>query len=339
MNRMPDDSSPAGDIAIVGEGSSPGHSVSMKALQAIYNEITGKSEELSKRYEKAFQISFADLEQLHAKIEQACEQYNIESRNETITLYLVDDTKEQFSSFERFRIYNKSSTSAVESVLVKYNLLIILPKTRRAQSYTLSVRITSQITLMRRMREEISRLPSGLIRLMGVQTAVVTVGYVDYMVARNLLTICDGWFDSIGISQTPRFLKFVRKYSDLFRPSSAYFLGALTLCAALKVLPKILAGTSDLQGLARFMLVSLSALFFSYRLGRYIGGHAENSVHAWNELGYILLNRGDEKELDEAKRANRLSLVKAWLDLLWTLVLGVIASLIAGWIFYSANGQ
>ena len=65
---------------------------------------------------------------------QVCEQYNIEAQNTSVTVYHLDDTKEAFSSFERFRIYNQSATSPVESVVLKYNFLIVLPRTRKAQS-------------------------------------------------------------------------------------------------------------------------------------------------------------------------------------------------------------
>src|SRR5262245_41541221 len=103
-----------GDVAIIGEEPGSGRPVSMTDLQAIYNEITGKSEERSKHYNSAYRVSFTDLEQLHSKLEQACEQYSVESKTISVTIYHLDDTKETFSSFDRFRLYNKSSTSPVE---------------------------------------------------------------------------------------------------------------------------------------------------------------------------------------------------------------------------------
>src|SRR5688500_1816062 len=102
--------------------------VSMKVVQSIYNDITGKSEKLTKRYEDSFQVRMADLEQLHHKISQACEQYDVKALNVAITVAHIDDTAETFSSFERFQLYNQSNTHAVRNVVVAYNLLILLPK-------------------------------------------------------------------------------------------------------------------------------------------------------------------------------------------------------------------
>lgn len=74
----------SGDIAVIGE-SSNAKAISLQTLQGIYNELTGKSEEVGKSYTKPIQVKFADLEQLNHKISQACEQYNIVSGNCTVS--------------------------------------------------------------------------------------------------------------------------------------------------------------------------------------------------------------------------------------------------------------
>jgi hypothetical protein len=68
---LPDGAS--GDIAVIGE-SSNAKAISLQTLQGIYNELTGKSEEVGKSYTKPFQMKFSDLDQLDHKISQACEQ-------------------------------------------------------------------------------------------------------------------------------------------------------------------------------------------------------------------------------------------------------------------------
>src|SRR5258706_11273127 len=141
---------PSGDVAIIGESSSATQ-VSLQTLQGIYNELTGKSEEVGKSYSKSIRVKFNDIEQLNHKITQVCEQYNIVSGNCSVTVFYVDDTRDQFSSFDRFRLHNSGSTSSVESVLLKYNFLVLLPKTRQPQSYTVSVRLASRVAVAKRM--------------------------------------------------------------------------------------------------------------------------------------------------------------------------------------------
>src|SRR5437868_5251977 len=109
----------------LGETAAP---VSMKVIQSIYNELTGKTESLDRFYESPFQVRFADFEQLDHKMRQCCEQYDVKALNVNVTVYHENDTSETFSSFERFRLYNTSNTHPVQSVVLKYNLLILLPK-------------------------------------------------------------------------------------------------------------------------------------------------------------------------------------------------------------------
>tara|TARA_R110001592_G_C13044445_1_gene739594 strand:+ start:809 stop:1237 length:429 start_codon:yes stop_codon:yes gene_type:complete len=109
--------------------------VSMKIVQSIYNEITGKTERLSQTLRNNHDITFNDLKQLNIKIRQLYEQYNVVSKNCAVTVFHVNDCKEQFSSFERFEIYDSSNTSPCENVRLEYNFLIVLPGTQKAQPY------------------------------------------------------------------------------------------------------------------------------------------------------------------------------------------------------------
>jgi len=323
-----------GDVAILGEDG--GQAVSMKALQAIYNELTGKTEELVRRYEKPFQIAFSDLEQLNHKFEQATEQYSIEARNVSVTLYHQRDTKEEFSSFERFRIYNKSSTSPVESILLKYSFLIVLPKTKKPQTYTVSVHLASRIAVFRRLSEEMAPFPSRVSKLMSSilqgQTGIVTINYVDYLVARNLLQIAEGWFDTLQTAQTPTWFQWLRPRTELFRRLGEYSLGGVAAWAVLTLVSARLGEDASLERLAQFLVLAFTSLFVSFRLGHFLGRYVESSIDEWTELSYLRLNRGDEQEIERATRQNRRTIVKAIVSGAVTFLVGIAASLAASWL-------
>lgn len=144
-----------GDMAVIGEGTPNQTSVSLQVVQNIYNELTGKSEDVSKTYDDPHQIQYEDFEQLNYRIRQCCEQYNIASINCSVKVYYINDTQETFSSFERFKHFNSGSSSSVESVFIKYNFLIILPQLNQPQSYTLSVRAASRIAIQQKMGNEL----------------------------------------------------------------------------------------------------------------------------------------------------------------------------------------
>lgn len=321
---------PTGDVALIGEAAHGGTQVSMQVLQNIYQELTGGSEELGKGYDRPFCIHLNDLEQLHRRFQQATEQYNIRSANCTVKLYHTDDTHETYRSFESFLLYSKAGTSAVESILIKYNLLIVLPKLKKAQSYTISIRIASRVAILKRLRDNASSFPKSIFRLMGGQTATVSIDYIDFTVARNLLTIADGWFDSLQTSRQSWFLRKLKTYSEWFSTIAKLALGAAGTYLAYSRLPVYLNDhDTDLLALARVLILSFVFIFFMYQLGRTLGKKAEYAIVEIHELSFINLNRGDENLIEDTRSANWLLSIKAIFNAFLAFALSIAASLVA----------
>jgi hypothetical protein len=259
-----------GDVAVIGEGTPNRMPVSLQVVQSIYHELTGKTEEVSKSYTESFKICQSDLEQLHIRIQQAYEQYNIKAETLEFRVFYQNDTQDRFTSFEKFRAFNSGSHSAVESVLFKYNFLVILPKTNQPQNYTLSVRVASPVAIDKKMREQWFELPK-VFKLMGGRTAVVTVEYVDYMVARNLVDIVDGWFKSLSTTRISSFMSFVRKRSGYLPLVCRYSIGAFVAFLIFEAIPLVLKPEATLQQFAVFLMASFVSLFSSYKLAGHLG--------------------------------------------------------------------
>lgn len=330
QNEQP--GSPTGDVAIIGDETKEGRSVSMQLIQDIYNEFTGKTEEISQGYSKSFQVTLIDIEQLNAKINQVQEQYNICSKNCSVTIYYLSDTRERFSSFERFKLYDASRLSPVESVLLQYNFLIKLPNINRLQSYTISIRLASRIATIKKMKEEI---PEGIpLRALYIgRTANVSINYVDYLVARNFQDTVKGWIDGLEEHKFPKWFKLLQRKSYYIPIVTKYSISGLVFGLILKYLPTFLpVGTIDLNHLAKFQLLAFMALFVSFRLAAWLGTISESAVDNFLELSYLRLNKGDEKEIKMAQDNNKAFTIRAIAGIIGTLVLGILASLIANYI-------
>ncbi len=301
--------------------------ISLQAYQAAYNEITGKTEEISRDYNIAYQLGMSDLEQLNIKVEQLCEQYNLIEANCNVTVFHQEDTKDRFSSFERFKLYNSSNPSPVESILIEYNLLISLPRTQKPQPYKIELRMASGIVVLQQVRE---RLPAGLLKIIGASSAKVTIEYVDYMLARNIMGAIDDWFKALNISISAKPIKLLRKYSESFPGISKYGLLIFMSYITYKMIGNYFP--SDVFSpriLTEFLISAFLLLFFSYKVGAFLGGKLEKSLDATEELSYISLNRGDEKQINKIKANNRKSLIIAAIVFGFNFVVAISASLIA----------
>lgn len=318
----------SGDIAVIGESSNA--KISLQTLQAIYNELTGKSEKVGKSYSKPIQVKFSDIEQLDHKISQACEQYNVVSANCSITVYYVDDTRDRFSSFDRFRLHNNGCTSPVESILLKYNFLILLPKTKQPQSYNITIRLASRVAVMRRMEGEFYGSPPQIFRLMGNRTAVVEVEYIDYMVARNLLNIVDEWFKVIPKAIERKWLNWLRYRSHQIPRFARFCTGVIVGLIVITLLPMyVTSGSTDLLAYGLFTAWAMLGVFVAYRMAGFFAALVEDAIDEWTEVSYISITKGDEAEISKAKSKNTNAIIKGIAGFLLTILTTIVSKLIA----------
>jgi len=245
-----------------------GAQITVQQLQQIYTGLTGKSESINKYYNEPIRLEFDDIEQLHHRLIQTWEQYHIVSSNCSFTIYYLKNIKDQFNTFDRFKLQIGSGSEPVESILLKYEFLIILPNLTKAQTYSISIRVVSRLALERRMREDAASpfLPR-FIRLMGRNTASVEITYADYAVARNFLSAIDDWFKTIPRSIENKTMKFLQSYSYWIPRAGRFATAVIVTGIVVGILPHfITAKEMNLLNLAQFFLWSGLGVYVAYTL-------------------------------------------------------------------------
>lgn len=323
-----DSSGAAGDLAVLGEGTERQTNVSIQVLQNVYHELTAKTEDVSKAYDEPFQLELKDLEQLDHRVNQCCEQYHLASSNCSVKVFYTSDTQETFSSFAKFRLFNAGSTSSVESVLLTYNFLIILPKLKKPQAYTLSIRIASPIAIQERLRDGSIhfRMPK-IFRAMGTRTAMVTVKYIDYVVARTLLDTFDQWFKTAERAAIPAWWMWICRRSHLLPIIGRYLTFSVACLVLMWSLPAFITATSTLLDLCYLVLSAVFGISVAYQVANYLGKFSESSLDTWTALSFIALTSGDRKLIDKAKNANRRAVVSSGIKWFGSLMVSVLVKL------------
>ena len=284
-----------------------------KIAQALYNTVTGKTENLSKRFSENYKIGMNDIVQLHAKMGQMCSQWNVIETNENITVHHTDDNKETFSSLDRFKVYDQSQTSPIESIVYEFNLLVQLQNTPKPQPYQITVRLGSKVAIQDKARED---MPSPmLIRFFRGGAINVDIKYVDYVVARNMLSTIDSWVSSVESTPKNKALNFLHQQSHRFGDVCAFILLMVALIASVSSVSILVSPVSNDQDLAKFLIVSFGVIAGSYFIGKALGGFIENGVDRISEVSYIKINVGDSRVIDAATNENRKSLAKAMISI------------------------
>ena len=308
-----------------------GTTITMQQLQQIYSELTGKAESLNNYYDDPIRLSFDDVEVLHHRIIQTWEQYRVVSSTVVFTIYYLRNTKDQFTSFERFKLQSSASGDPIESVLLKYDILLVLPNVSKPQSYSISVRIVSRLALEKRMREgsPFVSLPRFL-RIMGQHTGSVEITYIDYSVARAFMAGIDEWFSTIPRSPDNKFMKWLQPRSHWIPRIARLVTVIVVMLLITSISPHFIDGDgSNFLQFGRFFLWSSLGVYVAYMLASWFGMYAEHAVDEWSAVSYIDFNRGDKIEIAKSEKENRNHLIRAACGVAANILVTVVAKLIA----------
>ncbi len=299
----------------------------MQVLQEVYNEITGKTEKLSRNFRANHNVTIGDLIQLNTKIEQLYEQYNIVNNNCSVKVFHIDDCNDQFSSFERFKLYDSSKMSPIENVRLEYNFLIILPKIGRPQPYKLEIDINSRVATKLRAETEVG-MPRRMIGIFGRRTAHVELEYIDYTVARNFMVAIDQWFSALPNNPSSKIMEILQDKSEhlsfIFRISTAVFILWYLLSNKVELLGK----TPTLNQLFSASVIGFGAVYILSSIAAKLGSICEQEIDTFQPISYLQINRGDSEAIHKFKKNNRNSLLKAFA----TIALAILVNLASTWL-------
>lgn len=305
--------------------------IKLKMYQEAYHYITGKTEKISFKSSADLLIDFDELNQIHHKISQLCDVHNIIARSESVTIFHTKERKENFTSFERFKIYNKSITSPTLTALMEYNFSILPAGSVNPQQYKVTIRLNSRVSLMKQMKDEAPAFMRG--RLFGFMygpTADISVEYADYVIARSFVEAMQEWVG--GCKKSDSKLKVLQKLQGVshFIPGVVSFInGVLLTYFFIKNVPVVLNVNSSYLDVLQFGILFFASFMLTSKIATFLGGGIESSIDRYTPLSYLSLNKGDERVIDDYKKEKSSNVFSFLFSTLSTVALGVVSSLIA----------
>lgn len=301
--------------------------VSLKIYQDIYHQVTGRTEQIRKRYTQSLLLEFAELEQLHHKVMQLCDVHRIVARNEVVSVFHEKERKEQFTSFKRFRAYNSNTSSPTVSVVFKYNFSITPAGLQRPQEYIITIRLTSRVAVLNQMEADAPSFMRGrFFGFMGGGTAEITIEYADYVIARGFLEAFDEWVS--GCKTTPKSpaLTFLRNHSHNIPTFAQLLVAAIVILFAIQAIPTYFTQQATPATWARFLVVFSGGAYILITLVHLLASFIEHAIDTFPELSYLSLNKGDEKLIEQAKQEKPRAYLRLILGSIGTIVLGIVSA-------------
>lgn len=306
-------------------------SISFQLAQDFYNEITGKSERLTEKIQSSFVLTLSDIEQLHHRLVQSTEQYNVVSENTAFSVKYVGDSGERFSSLERLKLHAGHKGRAIEEIDLVYNLLLVLPKTRRPQEYKISISLISRVAKIEGMRGEFEMFPIQipLFQFERFKTGEVIIDFVDITVANAIMATVKTWVDGLPTSQMPHMLKVLRSKSRYAPAILKYGFLAIVTFYISRYSKELLATGVGLRETAEFILCSILLSFIFYRIGLFIGEIVEKSLGQIYEISYINFTPADERFVEKSRAKVVRSGIYSGVSLFMAFVIGIASSIAA----------
>ncbi len=215
------------------------------------------------------------------------------------------------------------------SILFQYEFLVILPQTRKPQSYSLEIRFISRIAFSKRMRSEFIGSPPRFFLGFGRRTINIEIRYIDYNVARTFVAAIDEWTRGLTTSQYQSGMKWLQSKSHIMRKILEFLIVIFVMYQIGRVIPHFVTHTSDLLAFADFTLAAVACVYVAYFAAGFIARFIEASVDDIAPIAYISISKGDARDIEEFTKRNKRNKWKIFGGLLGTLLFSVLIEVTA----------
>lgn len=266
---------------------------------------------------------------LNEIIEHTLQQYAIASVNCCVNVFHIDDNKEQYSSFDRFKLYEVGKPTPVESINIEYNFLIILPESKKSRSYKISINIYSIASLKKRLKDESDGV-IPIFRYAFSNTARYKIEYIDFAVARTLQSAIDKWFSGLESSKKKKHLAFLQRNSHFFSPIFKYFAAIFSSIAIIITVNKFYEINIGTKDLLLSILTCFMFIFITMGISESLGKILERRIDSISPNSYLKINRGDDKAIIELESENKSNYIRGTLSIAIAFFINIVSS----YIFY-----
>ena len=302
--------------------------LSVQEYQAIFNQITGRSEKITKGYSQAFDINFDEISQLHKKIIQVLQSYEVVAMNYSIIFYHKGEEKIEVSSLDKYDI---RINEPIESILFSYKVSIkptniSMPKFNQPQNYTISVRFVSELALNEDIVNFRKKLPYFMTTFSDIESARFNIEYVDYTIAQNIKNVIGQCIAGFKTLDNMKITSVAIERYRVIQIAIKYIIFITSLISLFYFSPGYLQGDPGFIGISKLSLWYFIFLFFSYKVGNFLSFLAISALHSLKNHSQIFINRGDEKLIEKSRKERKRAVLKFFGTIITNLIISIASS-------------
>ncbi len=307
------------------------------ALQAIYNAVTGKTENYTKYIHGNVIVKSIDIDNLYQMICDQMGHYTMPAAP-TVTVVVKSAAGKSltYSSWERYERLRVSANDITSELSLKIECLVELPNTPQPQRLIFNVSIDSSLPVISKKSDHFDDDMDGfaffVISRSEWRTVEISIDFVDYLMAKVFSGVVEEWFKTLKATPRPRLNSFMLKNLSIIRSLLAQ---TSRIGMALFLLTfAYIARPSGLTLDKIMFVVSISMFIWSSIaiLERFVSSRFIRRVYSNVIPSVILLNKNDEDVFDRVKSEMTSSSVTLF-GVFATFAMGALVNVISSYIY------
>ena len=219
----------------------PISSLPKTALQAIYHAVTGKTENLTRALTGNVIIKDFDIDRLYGMLnDQLGLHEKVIEPTVTVVVKQARGKAITYSSWSRYKSLFVDNHEVTSEIILKMEFVLQLPQAPSPQRCIVNINLDSSLPMISNHKESSDRSEAfGLLFFMKKdwRTVVVSIDFVDFLVAKSFSNIIEEWFLSLNRCPQSKLNDFLLNQIAIIqsvmgqvgRVGFAFFLGALII--------------------------------------------------------------------------------------------------------------
>jgi AcrR family transcriptional regulator len=304
---------------------------SISVAQAIYHHVTSKTERIVEAVEGAFTVTTEDIKQLHHKISQTAQRHHQGEWSCEVSVALHKKERINCTSFERFTMLDSGIADATSELVYRYDFLSlnnIIPAGSevKPERYRVSVLISQD-----HLAEDEEEQPYYLLQLFSKRNLHVNVEYVDYTIARALMSAIREWIDALPRRKQSKVVIAFSKGADTVRIVIPKVVGAAAIIGSYEFFIGS-AGALTIRQIAERGYYAAAGALCLYAFAEFATEGFLKALYFTRQKTYLLVTAGDRNKMsdNETKRLTQKTRARFFAI---TIILALLINLTSSWIY------
>jgi|GEM_PF-5092182 hypothetical protein len=306
--------------------------VPMSVVQALYHEVTGKTEKLTYQTRDPLCVEFKNLKSLYQKLFQNLEQYEVVGPTFSFFVKYTNDQSTNFSSFEKFAQIGTERAEQVTDITIEMEFLVCMPKVSESLDAKKFHRYKLSVNIADRMADRDSEEGLYPFVFYDDQPSISSsIEYVDFLIAKSFMNLVKEWKETIRKRSVKWNYQKIRRIWVKFAPIFNIVIYASAALPIFYLIDIILVNTYENDKIALWMLLSGLVFVLIRGFSQTFMNFGAEKIFQLENRSVILITDGDQKALDNYDEKNKKllnSFVRWMLACIGVIVLNVTSSYI-----------